>query len=84
MRIKAYPSDVERQMKELYGSLNEKDRRRYAAVEAAKLGYGGQTYIVELFGCDYKTLRHGLQELNDPPELPPGRIRKKGRPEVLS
>ncbi len=79
MRVNAYPPDVERQMKELYGSLNEKDRRRYAAVEAAKLGYGGQTYIVELFGCDYKTLRRGLEELDEPPDLAPGRIRKKGR-----
>jgi hypothetical protein len=79
MRVNAYPPNVERQMKELYGSLNEKDRRRYAAVEAAKLGYGGQTYIVELFGCDYKTLRRGLEELDEPPDLPPGRIRKKGR-----
>lgn len=84
MRVNAYPPDVERQMKELYGSLSEKDRRRYAAVEAAKLGYGGQTYIVQLFGCDYKTLRRGLEELETPPDLPPGRIRKKGRPEVLS
>ena len=84
MRVKPYPPVVERQMRELYGSLNEKDRRRYAAVEAAKLGYGGQTYIVGLFGCDYKTLRRGLEELNDPSELPPGRIRKKGRTEVLS
>jgi len=25
----------------LYGSLSEKDRRRYAAVEAEKLGHGG-------------------------------------------
>jgi hypothetical protein len=84
MQVKPYPLDIERQMKELYGSLNEKDRRRYAAVEAAKLGYGGQTYVVRLLGCDYKTLRRGLEELNDPPELPPGRIRKKGRAEVLS
>jgi hypothetical protein len=39
---------------------------------------------VQLLGCDYKTLRRGLEELNHPPELPPGRIRKKGRAEVLS
>jgi hypothetical protein len=84
MLVKSYSPDVERQMTELYGSLSEKDRRRYAAVEASKLGYGGQTYIVQLLGCDYKTLRRGLAELNDPPDLPPGRIRKKGRTEVLS
>lgn len=27
-------------MKTMYGSLREKDRRRYAAVEATKLGHG--------------------------------------------
>jgi hypothetical protein len=79
MRVEPYPSEVERRMKGLYESLNEKDRRRYAAIEAGKLQYGGQTYIVELFGCDYKTIRRGLEELENPPELPPGRIRKKGR-----
>jgi hypothetical protein len=79
MRVEPYPSEVECRMKGLYESLNEKDRRRYAAIEAAKLGYGGQTYVVQLFGCDYKTIRRGLEELENPPELPRGRIRKKGR-----
>ena len=79
MRVEPYPPEVERQMKALHDSLNEKDRRRYAAIEAAKLGYGGQTYIVRLFGCDYRTIRRGLEELEKPPDLPPGRIRKKAR-----
>ncbi len=84
MLIEGYPPEVEARMKALYESLNEKDRRRYAAIEADKLGHGGQTYIVELLGCDYKTLRRGLDELDHPPDLPPGRIRKKGGPPVLS
>ncbi len=84
MHVEPYPVDVEEQMKTLFESLNEKDRRRYAAIEAKKLGYGGQTYIVQLFGCDYKTLRRGLQELQEPPELPPGRIRQKGGTQMLS
>jgi hypothetical protein len=71
-------------MKALYGSLNEKDRRRYAAVEASKLGFGGRTYIAGLLDVDEKTIRRGLRELDDPPDLPPGRVRKKGRPQVLS
>jgi len=29
-------------MKRLHDSLSEKDRRRYAGVEAKKLGYGGE------------------------------------------
>ena len=84
MAIEAYAPDVEREMKALYESLNERDRRRYAAVEARELGHGGQTYIHRLFGCDYKTLRRGLADLQHPPDLPPGRVRKKGRKAMLS
>jgi hypothetical protein len=78
MYAKRYPVEVERRMKSLYRSLNEKDRRQYAAIEAAKLGRGGRTYIAKLLRVDYATLRRGLRDLDDPPDLPPGRIRKKG------
>lgn len=78
MKVIAYSADVERQMRELYGSLSEKDRRRYAAVEASKLGYGGRIYVARLLGCDEKTIRRGGRELDDPSSLPDGRIRKKG------
>jgi hypothetical protein len=78
MYMTAYPQYVERRMRELYQSLNERERRRYAGVEASKLGYGGMTYISQLLGCDVKTIRRGVEELDDPPALPPGRIRKKG------
>lgn len=78
MAFAGYGSDVERNMKTLYESLNERDRRRYAAVEARKLGCGGRSYIKQLFGCDFKTLRRGLADLEDPPDLPAGRVRKKG------
>ena len=49
----------------LYDSLSEKDRKRYAAVEAQRLEHGGITYIVALFGCDEKTIKRGLSELGD-------------------
>jgi hypothetical protein len=78
MLIEPYSPETERRMKTLYQSLNERDRRRYAAIEADKLGYGGQAYISQLLGCDHKTLQRGLDDLDDPPELPPGRVRKKG------
>jgi hypothetical protein len=78
MLVEPYPPEVEERMKTLFESLNEKDRRRYAAIEADKLGYGGQTYIGQLLGCDHKTLQRGLEELDHLPELPPGRVRKKG------
>ncbi len=65
-------------MLRLYKSLNEKDRRRYAAIEAAKLGWGGRSYISNLFGCDYYTIRSGLWELKDEAAMNQERIRAKG------
>jgi hypothetical protein len=79
-----YPQDIERKMKELYHSLNEKDRRRYAAIEATKLGYGGTAYVSRLLGCDEATIQRGDDELEHPSNLPPGRIRKKGGTSMLS
>ena len=76
-----YPSDVERAMQQVFQSLDERDRRIYAAVEACKLGHGGIGYIAQLFGCDRKTIRRGLQELHQPVGSPPGRSRKKGAAE---
>ena len=76
--MEAYPVDVEAKMKRLFGWLSEKDRRRYAAVEAAKLGHGGVEYIARLLACDPKTIRQGLKELDQPEDLAAGRIRKKG------
>jgi hypothetical protein len=65
-------------MKTLYRSLREKDRRRYAAVEAAKLGYGGIEYISALLDCDPKTIHQGMVDLSGLPDVPPERCRKKG------
>ena len=73
-----YPPAVERAMRQLFESLSERDRRRYAAVEAAKLGRGGIAYLSAVLGCDEKTVRRGRRELAEPPPLPPGRSRKKG------
>lgn len=74
----AYPADVEAKMKRLAQWLSEKDRRRYAAVEAAKLGHGGVDYIAQLLGCDPKTIRQGLQDLEQPEDQAASRVRKKG------
>jgi hypothetical protein len=65
-------------MRRLFGSLREDDRRRYAAVEAAKLGHGGTEYIAAVLGCDPKTIRLGLTELEGGEDLGTGRSRKKG------
>lgn len=36
--MQTYPPNIEVQMQQYYQSLSEKDRRRYAAIEAVKLG----------------------------------------------
>lgn len=57
-----YRPEVERNMKMFYNSLNEKDKRHYAALEANKLRYGGVSYISALLGCDRATVQSGLDE----------------------
>ncbi len=74
----AYGAAVERLMKRLYDSLKESDRRRYAAIEATKLGHGGIEYIARVLDCDPKTIRQGLKELEGGDDLDTGRSRKKG------
>jgi hypothetical protein len=70
-------------MVQFYDSLSEKDRRRYAAVEAEKLGHGGVGYIAELFACDPDTIRHGAQDIEQfPADEAEGRVRKKGGPKA--
>lgn len=73
-----YSPEIEHVIKTMYSSLREKDRRRYAAVEAAKLGHGGIEYISSLLGCDPKTIHQGQTDLRNLPDVPPERCRKKG------
>jgi transposase len=58
-----YPESIEQEMRKFYNTLSEKDRRRYAAVEAGKLGHGGISYVAEMLGCARSTIATGLQEL---------------------
>jgi hypothetical protein len=41
MLRKKYPEETEKQIKSFFDSLNERVRRRYAAIEAIKLGHRG-------------------------------------------
>jgi transposase len=66
-----YRPGIEQAMKKYYATLGEKDRRRYAAVEAMKLGNEGIKYIAQLLGCSEKTVRRGIAELEGLPEEPP-------------
>lgn len=61
--MQRYDEKIKAEMKTFYESLNEKDKRRYAAVEALKLGRGGQVDIAEVLGCDRNTIAKGIREL---------------------
>jgi len=75
MKITKYAPEVEAQMRNFYHSLSEKDRRRYAAIEATKLGHGGITYICRLLHGDEGTVSRGLQDLKMPLSEKEKRIR---------
>src|SRR5215475_6919707 len=76
--MEVYSAEVERKMQRFFEWLSEKDRRRYAAVEATKLGHGGVEYIARVLACDPKTIRQGLRDLEEEEDAAAGRIRKKG------
>ena len=61
--MKRYPSAIETKIVKFYSSLNERDRRRYAAVEVSRLEHGGLEYMSQLLSCDPKTIRRGINEL---------------------
>ena len=55
-----------------------KGRRRYAAIEAHKLGHGGRSYIARVLGCIPETITQGLYDLRDPDPFERTRIRRPG------
>ena len=86
MKKEKYPNEIIVQMRNFYSSLSEKDRRRYAAVEAIKFGYGGITYICKILDCDQGIVSRGIKELKE--ELPAKesniRLSGGGRKSVLA
>jgi hypothetical protein len=77
--VSPYPAAVEHAMQFTFASLNERQRRLYAAVEAIKLGHGGISYIAQLFDCHRKTVQRGLHDFrNLTSPVPVGQARKKG------
>jgi hypothetical protein len=75
---KNYPEEIEQKMRAFFETLNEKVRRRYAAIEAIKLGHGGQKYISSVLGCHPQTVMAGIDEIVNGTEIPEERIRKPG------
>lgn len=63
---------------DLSGSLGERGRRTWAAVEARSLGWGGVAAVSEATGLAESTIRRGLRELETNDPLPEGAQRKSG------
>lgn len=64
--------------KHFYKSLNERQRRQYAAQIALDLGHGGIKVVCQSFELDPVTVRTGMEELRKKEVLPEGRVRKEG------
>ena len=71
---------VEKNMRDFFVTLSEKDQRRFAAIEARQLGHGGIKYVAEVLGCSRRTIERGIAELDDLQNDPAaGRVRREGR-----
>src|SRR5712691_7739051 len=71
--------DIEQLLRQYDQSLSEKDRRRFAALAAIKLGHGGIRSIAQVLACDPHTVKDGMRELKQLPDDPVGsRVRKPG------
>jgi DeoR/GlpR family transcriptional regulator of sugar metabolism len=64
--------------KQFFQSLNERQRRHFAAIEAKELGHGGIKAVSTAFGVSVVTVRQGITELETNDRLAEGRVRKKG------
>ncbi len=70
---------VETQTRNVFQTLNEKDRRRFVAIQARQLGHGGITYISHLLNISESTISRGIDELDTLPDDPTeGRVRRPG------
>jgi len=58
--------------------LSEKGRRKWAGIQAQKLGYGGKGMIHRATGLDYKTINRGIEEIAHGDGVEKGYIRKAG------
>jgi transposase len=62
----------------LVGDLDERGRRRWAAVEALSLGRGGISAVAKATGISDRTIRDGIVELREGDSPPTGRQRRVG------
>ena len=70
---------TEQNMRDFHATLSEKDRRRFAAIEARQLGHGGIKYVSKVLCCSERTIERGIKELDQLSSDPTaGRVRRPG------
>jgi hypothetical protein len=79
MQLLENDAATEIRIRDFAQTLSEKDRRRFAAIEATQRGYGGIVYIAGVLGCSTKTIERGIKELDQLQDDPAaGRVRRPG------
>lgn len=70
---------IHRRLNLLLSRLDEQQRRWLAALEAQKVGHGGDRLLSLITGLNVETIRCGRRELDAClRDCPPGRIRRPG------
>jgi len=64
--------------KKFFATLNERQQRHFAALEAKQLGHGGLTKVSEAFGIHRETISSAISEIENSENLVSDRIRKEG------
>ena len=62
----------------LGSSLNERQRRLWAAAETLNLGYCAISIVSRATGISLVTIMRGINEFGEEPQLPPERSRRSG------
>ncbi len=76
---------LHRRMNVFMSRLDEAQRRWYAALEAQRVGHGGDRLLAQITGMDEKTLRRGREERGaDMAEHPAERVRQPGAGRLLT
>jgi hypothetical protein len=63
VEVEILPDEAKAAIILFFSLLNEKQRRLYAGLEAARLGHGGDKRIAEFLGLDVHTVAKGRREL---------------------
>jgi len=71
------PNNIETQMKLFMSTLNEKQKRLFAGLEANRIGYGGQKIVAERLEMDSQTVQRGQRDLEQG-NISPDVIRQPG------